>query len=469
MEIARKLDLEELRKEYGRTCMKGFIKFSDAQYRMNWHHALICDTIDDFIAKKIKRLMIFAPPRHGKSEIVSRKLPAFIFGQNPAARVIATSYSADLAMKMSRDVQRIMISEEYQKLFPDTAFGTVRTADFFEVVNPNRRGIRTGEYRAAGVGGGITGMGGDYIIIDDPVKNRQDANSQTYRENLYEWYTSTLFTRLQKGGCILLTVTRWHEDDLAGRLLANNPRDWTVVNLPAVCEDENANTYDKRRTGEALWEDEFSAAALEEYKRTVGGYDWAALYQQRPTPGEGGLFNRAWWRYYTETPTDLIDWVQSWDCTFKDTDESDYVVGQVWARSRKKPAQRYLIDQVRGRMTFTETIQEVQRLTAQYPQARRKLIEDKANGTAVIDVLNKRVAGIIPVNPHGGKVVRAQAVTAYLEAGNVFIPSNKEWIGDFVEEFAAFPNGKHDDQVDAMTQANMYYNKGTFSIDNLIR
>lgn len=314
-----------------------------------------------------------------------------------------------------------------------------------------------------------TGMGGEYIIIDDPVKNREDADSATIREKIYDWYTSTLYTRLEKDGCILLTLTRWHEDDLAGKLLkaaGEGADQWTVLELPAVCEYP-AKPYDVRQEGEALWKWKYDEQALAKMKATVGSRDWAALYQQHPTPGEGGTFKREWWNYYKVLPDGLYDFVQSWDCTFKDAQSSDYVVGQVWAR---KGSSRYLLDQARGRMSFTETLYAIRSLSAKWPQAVRKLVEDKANGTAVIDVLRKEIPGLIPVEPEGGKIVRANAVTAVVEAGNVFLPdpSIAPWVHDFVEEHTAFPNGANDDQVDAQTQANTYYNSSSFSLEGLI-
>lgn len=423
--------------------------------------------------------MVFMPPRHGKSELVSRKLPAFVYGKYPDAAIIAASYSADLAQRMNRDVQRIIDGPAYGELFPETLlFGKnirtvasgsyLRNSDIFEIVG------HRGSYRSAGVGGGITGMGGDYIVIDDPIKNREEANSLTYRNKLWDWYTSTLYTRQEKDAAILVTLTRWHEDDLAGRLLdAMKTPDgdkWEVVCLPAVREFDNC-TYDPRNEGTPLWEDKYNSKSLAGIKATVGGYEWGALYQQRPAPQEGAMFKREWWQYWKEIPGDLFDFLQSWDCTFKDKNTSDYVVGQVWARSRKNPANRYLLDQVRARMTFTETVQTVRGLSAKWPQTTRKLIEDKANGTAVMDVLKKEIPGIVPVEPMGGKVVRAHAVTAVVEAGNVYIPdvSIASWVHDFIEELASFPSGVHDDQVDAMTQANAHYNDGeTFNVRNLL-
>jgi len=479
--VKKSVDQKRVKLELARRHLADFALYTDSRYRMNWHHALLCDYLDRFVAKEIRRLMVFMPPRHGKSECVSRKLPAFIFGKNPDASIIAASYSADLAQRMNRDVQRILDSPQYGEVFPQTAlFGKnirtvaggsyLRNSDIFEIV-----GYR-GTYRGAGVGGGITGMGADYIIIDDPIKNREEANSATYRNKLWDWYTSTLYTRQEKEAAILVTLTRWHEDDLAGRLMEQAKADpasdqWEILSLPAICEPETRHPGDPREEGAALWTDKYSCGELMKIKATIGSYEWAALYQQRPSPGEGGLFKREWWQRWSVMPDDLFDFLQSWDCAFKDAETSDYVVGQVWARSIKNPARRYLLDQVRARMTFTETVQAVRGLSAKWKQTTRKLIEDAANGVAVIDALKKEISGLTPVKPLGGKVVRAHAVTAAVEAGNVYIPdaSIAPWIHDFIEELSAFPSGTHDDQVDALTQANAYYNdKGGFNLHALI-
>ena len=461
------------RTELARRNLCDFATATDPRYVVNWHHRVLCKYLDRFARRQIPRLMVFMPPRHGKSELVSRKLPAYLFGRNPDTSIIAVSYSADLAQTMNRGVQRIIDTPQYAEVFPGTVLsgkGAItegsysRNTDIFEIVG--RRGV----YRSSGVGGGITGMGGDFIIIDDPLKNREDSNSTTIRDKLWEWYTSTLYTRLEKGGCILLTMTRWHEDDLAGRLLRLAETDpaadqWVVLTFPAIAETAR-HPEDKREEGEALWPERYPVKELEKTKATVGSYDWNALYQQHPAPSEGGLFKREYWEYWKELPRKLTDWVQSWDCTFKATSTSDYVVGQVWARDG---ANSYLIDQVRRRMTFTETLQAIRDMSALYPRTHRKLIEDKANGSAVIDTLKREIPGIIPIEPRGGKEARAQAITAAVEAGNVILPKSAPWLSDFIEECASFPNGAHDDQVDAMTQAVMYFHsKKAFDIKNLL-
>ncbi len=464
-----------------------FTTFTKPDYKVNWHHRVVCEHLDRFVAGDIKRLMIFAPPRSGKSELVSRRLPAYILGRSPDATIIATSYGADLARRMNRDVQRIIDTPEYAQLFPDTqlfgknirttAHGSwLRNSDMFEVVN------HTGYYMASGVGGSITGVGASVIIVDDPIKNRKEANSLTYRESVWEWYTSTLYTRLAPDGCILLTVTRWHEDDLAGRLLTAmkadpNADQWTVITLPAVAEDEpEPGDYDERQPGEPIWATRWDAAEMARKRAVVGERDWASLYQQHPAPDQGGILKRSSWRYWqpagghlppvsvriseteireieaVELPARFDEMLQSWDCTFKDASTSDFVAGQTWGRSG---ANKYLLDYVLKRMDITATMAAIVAMTERNPKAIAKLIEDKANGPAVIQMLHSKITGLIAVNPEGGKVSRAYAVQPEVEAGNVYLPHPMiaPWVVGFIVNCATFPNATHDDDVDAFTQA----------------
>jgi predicted phage terminase large subunit-like protein len=239
---------------------------------------------------------------------------------------------------------------------------------------------------------------------------------------------------------------------------AEDGEKWRVVSFPAIAEQGREDTHEKdvRQEGDALWLGKYDRKKLLRVKAVIGSYEWSALYQQRPSPAEGAIFLREWWKYYGERPGELAaqmeEMVQSWDMSFKDAKDSDYVVGQVWG---KRGANRYLIDQVRGRMGFPATIKAVCALMSKWPQAKRIFIEDKANGPAVISTLQDKIQGLIPVNPEGGKVVRANAVTGQIESGNVYLPTpeHASWIGDFAEECAAFPNAAHDDQVDAMSQA----------------
>jgi len=248
-------------------------------------------------------------------------------------------------------------------------------------------------------------------------------------------------------------MTRWHEDDLVGRLLREHAGEWTLVNLPALAEP---NDPLGRVEGEALWPERYDVAALSTIKTTVGARTFEALYQGHPSPQEGSIFRRGWWGTYPLPPAEqarnMRQIILSWDCAFKDLETSDFVVGQVWGR---RDADVFLLDQVRGRMDFPTTVRAVKSLAAKWPQATAKLIEDKANGTAVIATLKREVPGLIPVEPEGGKIARANAVSPYVESGNVFLPSlqHAPWINDFLEEYASFPHGRNDDQVDAGTQA----------------
>jgi predicted phage terminase large subunit-like protein len=451
---------ENRTEQLARTQLLAFTLYTFDNYEIGWHHRIMCQALNRFVSGELKRLMVFMPPRHGKSELVSRRLPAFILGCDPTAQIIATSYSADLASRMNRDVQRIIDTPAYAHLFPDSrlhgknirsvAQGSwLRNSDIFEIVNHG------GTYRSAGVGGGITGMGGNRIIIDDPIKNQEEANSVVYREKLWEWYTSTLYTRLEKDAGICLTLTRWHEDDLAGRLLKLADEDpaadqWTVINFPAICESAE-NKLDPREIGEPLWPEKYNAERLAGLRASVGSRIWTALYQQRPAPDEGIIVNREWWRYYTTLPDQFDTVVQSWDLTFTGKETSDFVCGGVLGR---KGADIYLLDIVHDRLSFTESIAAITNLARKWPQATAKYVEETANGYAAIDTLRSKVPGLIAVKPMGSKVARANAVAPRIEAGNVWLPdpSIAPWSRDIIEEWTAFPASAHDDIVDMMTQ-----------------
>jgi hypothetical protein len=277
-----------------------FTKYTFSGFETNWHHRVVCGVLDQFVSGDIKRLMVFMPPRHSKSELVSRRLPAKILGQFPDSSVISCSYGGDLANEMSLGAKRIISSPLYRNLYPGTRLPGPKDRDyknesrFFQI--PGHRGF----YRGAGVGGGITGFGFNFGIIDDPVKDRMEAGSPTFRKRLKNWYTSTFRTRVQKNAGILLTCTRWHSDDLAGWLLkesAENPHadQWHVLSLPALLDEEaiaaGPSEYDGRlkdaSRGKALWPGWFDEAFLLGTQHTIGEFDWMSLYQQRPSAGEG--------------------------------------------------------------------------------------------------------------------------------------------------------------------------------------
>lgn len=405
------------------------------------------------------------------SEIVSRRFPAYALGRNPDMQIIATSYGSDLSARFNRDVQRIIDDDPYRAVFPDTtlsgknvkttvAGSYIRTSDLFEIV-----GFK-GAYRSTGVGGGITGQGADILIVDDPVKDRASANSATIRESTWDWYTSTAYTRLSPGGGVIVMCTRWHTDDLVGRLIDRDHKGtgdhWTVINYPAIAEEDEPH----RKKGEALHPERYPLEALEQIRKAVGARDWEALYQQHPVPDGGGLFKREWIQFWDQLPERFDAACISWDMTFKDSKASDYVVGQVWGR---KDGCFYLVDQFRGQWDFVKTLEQFIAASKKYPRITRKLVEDKANGSAIISTLKKKVSGIIPITPKESKEARASAVTTLWEAKNVYLPPPDRfpWVErEFIPELLSFPSGAHDDQIDSLSMAlNDLSKHGGLNID----
>ena len=446
--------IQEIRLAKARKGLSYFTLHTKPDYLLGWVHKEICDELDRFLQdvadKKSPRLIITMPPRSGKSELVSRRFPAFALGRNPELQIIATSYSSDLSQRFNRDVQRVIDDEKYFDLFPNTRLSNsrvrtdsrgsyIRTSDLFEIVG------HAGAYRSCGVGGGITGQGADILIIDDPIKDRAQAGSKTIRDSIWDWYTSTAYTRLSPGGGVIVMATRWHTDDLIGRLIQRMGEGDTfrIVNYPAIAEHDELH----RKAGEALHPERYPLSTLLQIQKTIGSRDWEALYQQHPVPDGGALFKLEWFRRWTATslPPEFDHTLMSWDMTFKDSKNSDYVVGQVWG---KKGPNFYLLDQVRGQWDFVKTKEMVRVLAQKWPRVVRKLVEDKANGSAVISELKSTVSGFVPITPTESKEARASSVTPYFEAGNVFIPEDSAapWVPHYVSELLEFPAGSHDDQ-----------------------
>ncbi|EMQ3399524.1 phage terminase large subunit [Yersinia enterocolitica] len=463
--VSKQQAAQELQKRRNaRLSLHQFIQYINPEYITSKFSETVCDALDQFLLDMVNGLrpvlILGAPPQHGKSDIVSRYLPAYFFGKYPDLRVAGLSYAKDLASDMNRDVQRIMMSPEYKTLFPESALNSKRVvtidveakrnSETFEVVG------HKGTYISQGVGGPLTGKKVDLGIIDDPIKNAKEALSSTTKKSIWNWYVSTFKTRLSKNSGEIIMATRWATDDLSGRVVEITPRA-KVLAFPAINE-----------RGEALVPELHPKEKLLETKVILGDYFWSAMYQQSPKQAGGSIFKDEWIKYYLpkDLPTSFDTVIHSWDMTFKDSEGTDYVVGQVWG---KKGANSYLLHQVRARMSFTATLKAVKQMADEFPKALRKLVEDKANGPAVIDSLKSIVAGLVPVEPDGSKVARAHAITAVWESGNVFLPHKDiaPWIVETVAEITTFPVGANDDVVDAMTQGlrDLYQRKTLSPLD----
>ena len=422
----------------------------------NWHIDLIIAHLEAITAGKIPRLLINVPPRYMKSLLVSVFWPTWEWITYPNRRWIFTSYSEALSLKHSLDRRTLLQSDWYQARWGTRVQLAADQNVKGEVTNPAR-----GMMIATSIGGSITGKGGDRIVIDDP-HNPMQAESDVQREAALEYFRRTLSTRLddKKRGAMVLVMQRLHERDLSARFLELEP---VHICLPAEAETPTHIVFPgsgriiTRDTGDVLWPEREGPAVLAKQKVLLGSADYAGQYQQRPAPAGGLIFQRDWFRFYDELPAGL-EIAQSWDMAFKDGKDNDYVVGLVAGRCG---ADIYLIHRVKGQWAFGESCRQVEALTRRYPDTGTILIEDAANGPAIIDALTHRIAGIIAVSPEGGKRARAQAVQPRIEAGNVHLPNprphgtlipERAWVEDFLHQLTVFPRGVHDDDVDAFTQ-----------------
>ena len=437
------------------------------EYEVNWHHSKMAKKLQEFCDPDsgLDRLMIFMPPQHGKSQLTSRCLPGWILGHTPNARIIGGSYAEKLALSMSRDAKKILNSDAYRRIFPDTQIpskhvatderhSAKNTAGHWEIVG------RNGSYMARGSGQGVDGNPADFLLLDD-VLSQQTAKSAKERQSVYEWWAGSLRARLSKKGKVLLVMTRWHLDDIAGRLLdearsIEGADQWEVIEFPAIKESDD-NPHDPREIGEVLWPEFKDLDALMAIKGPNPDF-FEALYQQNPTPPGGTVIKTGDLQYWTSLPSTRGTWIQSWDLRAGGKSAtSSYAVGQLWLVPASQPANAYLVDQVRGRWDINETL-KVMLEKADDPlwsRAVSKIVENKADGRAVIPILKDKVTGIEPVKPTGSKEARLQGVAPLFRGGNVYIPCEEiaPWVREYAHEITNFPGTANDDQVDTTTQA----------------
>ena len=488
-------ELERIRREQARRHLVDFAEYVSTWYQAYPHHVLIAEALEQvgrYIAtggkEGIGRLMVFMPPRHGKTELVSRQFPAWLLGRRPDTRIILTSYNGDRANANSRAARDLVMDQRYGCVFGDMSSMDApveisddsRSVTAWDLAKPNRGGVV-----AAGVGGGITGTGAHLLVVDDPVRNREEAESQARRDYVWQWWTSTAYTRLEQGGAVVIILTRWHPDDLAGRLLSEMVSDpmadqYTVINLPATWErpstpeGKDFEQYHNdmllngiwtdetdqlgRAEGEALWPEKYDVTDLARIEANVGPHDWSSLYGQSPIRREGAMFKPEWFDVVEKPPEKVVARVRYWDKAGKEGG-GDYTAGVLMSKTAEG---RYYVEHVvREQLSIYRRNKKIRKmidmdLTLPGPTTRawHELEGGSAGPEAAINLVKEMEGRPIQPDPVGNKSkeVRASALANACEAQLVHLVKSN-WNREFIDELMMFPRGKHDDQVDAAAGA----------------
>lgn len=449
-----KINPNEIKKELSRRRLIDFIQYTFPAYETNWHHKFIADKLTDFALGKIKNIILSVPPQFGKSEIASRRLPAFCFGVNPDLKIVGCSYNETFASKFNRQIQRIIDCKEYRDIFSKTSLNSknvatdskgnyLRNSTEFEIVG------RSGSYMSVGVGGGITGNRVDIGIIDDPIKGREEANSPRYREKLWEWYTDEFRTRLHNSSQQLIIMTRWHEDDIIGRILASEPEKWEYINIPAILEEKIE--YDPREVGDTLWESRHSKEKILGIKE-LNRNTFESLYQGNPTTPDGNKIKEHYFNIIEpqQVPQN-ITWNMFIDGAYTKKTENDptglFTYAYIEHENRiiiKNSIDKYL--ELPELLKYIKTYADMQGIDAKSAI----YIEPKASGMSTRQFLNKIGFNAIDISHeyiNKSKIERVEAVLPILESGKVDIVKG-HWNSGFKHQLKAFPNGAHDEHVD---------------------
>jgi predicted phage terminase large subunit-like protein len=442
-----------LRADLSAFAMRAFRQLNPGtEYLPNWHIELMAAKLRDAMLGRTPRLIINIPPRYMKSLTASVAFPAWLLGHDPSAKVIAVSYAQELANKHSLDCRNVMESDWYRDLFKTRLSSTRNAVGEYATT---KHGFRL----ATSVGGTLTGRGGDYLIIDDPIKP-DDAVSESMRKRANDWFDGVLYTRQNNKNTsrIIIVMHRLHEDDLVGHVLEQEQ--WDVLSLPAIAEADEEFVVDtpwgvrtyKRSAGGILHPAFESEEALQRTRATIGEYNFAGQYQQSPAPLGGGMVKEEWLVRYREgdLPSKFDQVLCSWDTGSKPTELADYSACTTWGIL---DGHAFLLHVFRRKMNFPELKRATLDIAATY-KATNILIEDKAAGTQLIQELREAgLQGVQGYDPKGDKVMRMHAQCATIESGMVHIPAEAPWLAEYLHEIITFPGSKYDDQVDSTSQA----------------
>ena len=459
------LKREQARRQLARRSYKRYLYYvHGSSWKRTRMSDYLADRVQEFVEAETGNaydiLIIQTPPQHGKSLTITETFPSWYMGRYPKNRIIEVSYNEDTARRFGRkNMEKV---EQVGKSLFSLSPGTIWTTTEFELSNG------WGKMMSRGVMSGITGNPANLMVIDDPIKNRAEADSESYREKLWAEWQNSMKSRLAAGAKVILIATPWHEDDLMSRVIAREPN-VTIIRLPVEAEE---NDLLGRNPGDALapelgkdnrWLEQFKSGYIND-PQNGGLRAWQALYQCSPRVEGGNLVRREWWQYYDRKDiTAFATTVISVDATFKDSEDNDFVAIEVWGKLGNSYYLRYCINQ---HLNFPATVQMIRIVKKLFPESQYILIEDKANGSAIIQTLRSEFIGVIAVTPKGGKVARVNAISPAIESGNVYVPHGELWAEEFVDQFSTFPAGKHDDMVDCASQALsfMIFSNGLASV-----
>jgi predicted phage terminase large subunit-like protein len=444
------------------------------ELQWSWHHELVCEYLTLAYHGETTRLIITQPPRSLKSKLVSVLFPAWVWAQRPEQSFILTSYSDSLSEELNMSRRTLLQSAWFQSTFPGKVFFSP---------DQNRReqfkNTAGGQAVATSVEGTLTGKGADYLLIDD-ILSPQQSYSDLERQNANRFFDSTLRSRLNEptAGRIVVICQRLHEVDLPGHLMENEPGVWTLVNLPMEAEADEQIVFPisgrviERKAGDLLHPARFPKSWCEKQKRTMGRMIWSSQFQQRPSPIEGNIVKAADIQYFggrdwttgvkdPDVPETFERVVLSCDCSFKDKSTSDYVCILVVGVNGPR---RYVRHIVNARMDLDGTENEIRAAHANYGPISAVLVEDKANGSAVIAHLKEEISGLVPIDPQGGKMSRMMAAAPEFQANNWFFDRTGAWTNKAVDQLCNFPNAKNDDIADAVTQCSIWLQSHTYEL-----